>query len=154
MNIFWLANAPKKIAEHHCDKHVVKMPLEMTQMLCTVHDRYDNDSPYKPVHQKHPCTLWIGASIENYVLAWKVGEQLFKEYTYRYGKVHKSQSILYSLRCPPTNLTTQGLTTRPQTMPDIYKQPDTIQAYRSYYLGEKMYMAKWTKRNQPYWSII
>jgi hypothetical protein len=153
MNIFWLAKSPGKIAEYHCDKHVVKMPLEMTQMLSTVHHRYDADGPYKSVHEKHPCTLWVGQTIENYILAWRVGAALFKEYKYRYDKVHKSEPILYSLRCPPIGLTARGITKKPQCMPEVYKHFNPEQAYRSYYLGEKMYMAKWTKRNQPYWSI-
>jgi len=36
-------------------------------------------------------------------------------------------------------------------MPDEYKDQSSIQAYRKYYLGDKAYMAKWTKRDAPYW---
>ena len=41
------------------------MPLETTQMLSTVHWRYENKGPYLPVHEKHPCTLWAGQTVEN-----------------------------------------------------------------------------------------
>ena len=33
MNIFHLDTDPKTCAEFHCDKHVVKMIVETTQML-------------------------------------------------------------------------------------------------------------------------
>ena len=37
MNIFILDEDLDKCAEYHVDKHIVKMPLEAGQMLCTVH---------------------------------------------------------------------------------------------------------------------
>ena len=40
-----------------------------------------------------------------------------------------------------------GVTEPPQCMPDKYKCEDPVQAYRNYYLGEKMYMAVWTERD-------
>ena len=70
MNIFYLDPDIQKCVELHCDKHVVKMPLETTQMLCTVHYRYGGDAPYKPVHAKHPCTLWAGNFYLNYRWLW------------------------------------------------------------------------------------
>lgn len=44
MNLFILDTEPKKIAQYHCDKHIVKMPLESAQMLSTIH-RIMNGSP-------------------------------------------------------------------------------------------------------------
>jgi len=35
MNIFYLHKNPQIIAQELCDKHIVKMPLESAQMLCT-----------------------------------------------------------------------------------------------------------------------
>ena len=70
MNIFVLDEHPYKAAKYHCDKHVVKMILESARMLCTVHRRYALWAPYKPVHQKHPCTLWVGESVQNY--SWMI----------------------------------------------------------------------------------
>ena len=37
MNIFHLDKNPIKCAEYHCDKHVVKMILETSQMLSTAY---------------------------------------------------------------------------------------------------------------------
>ena len=149
MNIFWLSTNPQECAKMHCDKHVVKMPLEMVQMLCTTHWSHGNDAPYMPVHQKHPCTLWVGASVENYRLAWRLGYWLFKEYTYRYNKTHDSESVLYAVRCAPPALKARGFTKFPQAMPDEYKHHDVMIAYRDYYIGEKSGFAHWTGRPVP-----
>ena len=140
---------PQECAKMHCDKHVVKMPLEMVQMLCTTHWSHGNDAPYMPVHQKHPCTLWVGASVENYRLAWRLGYWLFKEYTYRYNKTHESESVLYAVRCAPPALKARGFTKFPQAMPDEYKHHDVMIAYRDYYIGEKSGFAHWTGRPVP-----
>ena len=35
MNVFVLDKNPKKAAEYHCNKHVVKMILETCQMMTT-----------------------------------------------------------------------------------------------------------------------
>ena len=59
MNIFVLHQNPQTAAEMMCDKHVVKMILETAQMMCTVVASYDHDTPYRPTHSKHPCTIWL-----------------------------------------------------------------------------------------------
>lgn len=68
MNIFVLAGNPWDSAKMQCDKHVVKMPLETAQMLCSVWHRYGHGDkvPYKEAHKKHPCTLWAGDTKQNY----------------------------------------------------------------------------------------
>ena len=37
MNIFELHTNPSECAEMHCDKHIVKMPIEYAQLLSTAH---------------------------------------------------------------------------------------------------------------------
>ena len=46
MNLFWLDEDPFKSIEYHCDKHVVKMPTEYKQMLCTAHRVLDGTQYY------------------------------------------------------------------------------------------------------------
>jgi hypothetical protein len=44
-----------------------------------------------------------------------------------------------------------GLTEFPQAMPEQYKVPgDPVQAYRNFYVGEKLQFARWTRR-RPAW---
>ena len=91
MNIFHLHKDPKICAEYHCDKHVVKMILETAQMLSTAYQKHCglDDNLYKPAYPKHPMTIWVGDSIENYKYALMLGTELGKQYTKRYRKIHK-----------------------------------------------------------------
>ena len=60
MNIFVLHKNPKKAAQYHHDKHVVKMILESAQMLCSVHWVMGSDgAPYKLAHKNHPCCIGL-----------------------------------------------------------------------------------------------
>tara|TARA_B100002019_G_scaffold51540_1_gene43875 strand:- start:596 stop:850 length:255 start_codon:yes stop_codon:yes gene_type:complete len=78
------------------------------------------------------------------------------EYSIRYSKdtfkVHttwnKLGKILENL---PKNIKDNGWTNPPQCMPDYCKKPDTVDAYRNYYLQEKAGFAKWNYTNQPKW---
>jgi hypothetical protein len=77
-----------------------------------------------------------------------------REFTYRYGKKHASEKIIATckelmldLDLPETELTPFA-----QAMPDKYKDQDAVVAYRSYYIGEKLSWARWTKtRPMPLW---
>ena len=51
----------------------------------------------------------------------------------------------------PDNIPDGELTAFPQCMPDDCKRSDPIEAYRAYYIQEKKYFAKWTKREIPAW---
>jgi hypothetical protein len=149
MNIFLLDWDIQQCAEWHCDKHIVKMPLETTQMLSTVHWRYTNDGPYLPVHAKHPCTLWAGETRDNYFWLWKLGIALCEEYTYRYSRVHACENVLYGIKYPPIPLQTRGFSKFPQAMPDEYKNEDPIMAYRQYYINDKARICRWKNRPIP-----
>lgn len=150
MNIFVLDKHPEQAAEYHCDKHVVKMPLETAQMLSTVHWAYGNEGPYKPCHQHHPCTLWAGQTVENYRWLYKLGLALCAEYTYRYDKTHACERVIRLLMMPPLRLTARGFTPFAKAMPEQYKYSDAVTSYRAYYQHEKARICKWTRRNTPY----
>jgi len=44
-----------------------------------------------------------------------------------------------------------GVTGVQTCMPDEYKCDDSVTAYRNYYMGDKAYFAKWSKRDKPKW---
>ena len=117
------------------------MPLETTQMVCTISHKVAPISgltpPYLPVHAKHPCTLWGGMNRRNFSWLWWFGMALCVEYEYRYGRRHACQEVLMDIACQCWNDLPPGdLTEQPQAMPDEYKDPDVIQAYRKYYYYE------------------
>lgn len=155
MNIFVLSTDPEAAAREQCDRHVVKMILESAQMLCTIRNEQGLDSPYKSFNPKHPCTIWTGATAANY--EWLIEHALFlcDEYTQRYGKIHKSQSIIEMCLEGMGSITFpgEGLLPFAQCMPEEYKDPDPVVAYRRFYVKEKAYFAQWKKRphSEPAW---
>ena len=160
MNIFVLDKSPILSAQMQCDKHIVKMPLETAQMLCSVFHRHGQGDkvPYKEAHKNHPCTLWTGDSVDNFIWLWKHGMELCFEYTRRYNKIHKCQQVIMDLS--KTDLGTlqyqdMEMTPHPQCMPDEYKCGDPVRAYRQYYNFNKKDIAKWEKsRPTPDWFGI
>lgn len=175
MNIFFIHEDPIKAAKMQCDKHVVKMILESAQMLCTAHRMNDgkkmkvlskngrnistwvvsgdsNDILYKSAHPNHPSTIWVRSAADNYQWLYKHFVSLCKEYTFRYGRHHLSETKLldYLAKCPE-NIASGG-TEVPLAMPDEFKELDKINAYRRYYKHKKDTIdMRWTKRTQPEW---
>lgn len=150
MNIFVLDVIADKAAEYHCDKHVVKMPLETAQILSTVHWRYGNEAPYKPTHENHPCTLWAGQTVENYRWLYKLGIALCREYTYRYERQHACERVIKLLMAPPLGLTARGFTTFAKAMPEQYIGHSVVESYRLYYQQDKAKISSWTRRKIPF----
>ena len=158
MNIFYLDNHPDEAAEMHCDKHCVKMILEYAQMLSTAHRELDGNVPdilYKSTHKNHPSTIWTRSSKQHYDWLFRLFRMLSAEYTLRYGKIHKTWEKLGNiLETAPKNIVENGWSDPPQCMPDHCKKPDTIDAYRNYYLTEKASFSTWNYSKQPTWWVL
>lgn len=158
MNIFYLHPNAKICAIYHNDKHVVKMILELTQMLYTCLHVSNPDlllsapeKPYKIAHKNHPSTIWTRSSIYNYKWLCELALELCLEYTYRYNKIHASQKHIEWLSKQNPSIPKHPFSPPPQAMPDKYKDRNTITAYRNYYIYEKASFSKWKKRKIPYW---
>lgn len=150
MNIFILDDNVEKSAKFHCDQHVNKMILEATQIICTVrHLKGYTDNPYKPTHPKHPCTIWAGQSLKNYLYVLDYATYLNDEAKRRYNKKvnHKSYDVLMELTFPEFELI--EMTPHARAMPEQFKRiPDVVEAYREYYKTKEF--ATW-KNEKPYW---
>ena len=162
MNIFFLHINPEECVKMHINKHVVKMILESIQLLCSVHHFYPSGKEIKIMkltHKNHPSAIWTRESLSNYNWLLDLTKELCKEYTYRYGKVHKSEKEYLQILDENTpNIPDIGLTTPKQAMPDTYKIntsniEDSIEAYRQYYFFEKSHIFNWKKRDIPEWII-
>ena len=157
MNIFFLDTDVKKCAEYHVDKHVVKMILETAQLLCGVHHVINQERPstvqvpYKLSHKNHPCAIWVRESLSNYLYLCELGLELCKEYTYRYGKRHKSQEVIEWCLTNKPRISDNGFTDPPKAMPDEYKVDNVVESYRNYYRGAKSSFASWKLRETPKW---
>jgi len=152
MNIFFLDYDPKKCAQYHNDKHVVKMILETAQLLCGVHWVTGNEAPYKLSHKNHPCSIWTRSSLENYLWLCELGLELCIEYEYRYGKKHKTYDVILWCILNKPNISDIEFTSPPLAMPDHCKIGNNpIKSYRNYYMIEKSSFCKWKGRNVPNW---
>jgi hypothetical protein len=166
MNIFFLSLDPDEIAHMSCDQHVIKIQLEICQMLYTAwyfsneedivhtHAPFTKDGMrrgYKPAHRKHPMTMWVGSSLENYMYACKIGISLTLEYTRRYGKVHTcARHLLWLWDNQPSNFEKKQSETAyysqegiPECMPEEYRCPNIVEAYQMYYMVEKFSFARY-----------
>ena len=179
MNIFVLDETPQISAQMMCDKHVVKMIVESAQMLSTAHRVLDGEmytelsannrrikrwkSPhnlfeemlYKASFVGHPCTQWVMENNRNYYWLVEHAYELCKEYTRRYGKVHKTEDMISLIRFrKPANIgIADSITPFAQAMPEQYKNSNAVEAYRAYYNGEKTKIAKWKNGNIPNWFL-
>ena len=127
MNIFYLDKDPRKAAEYHCDKHVVKMILESAQLMSSAHrvldgvetlgqsasgrkskkwvlNDYRENILYKATHINHPSAVWSRGNIDHYRYLYDLFVFLTDEYNYRYGKHHKCLELNPIIFNAPNNI--------------------------------------------------
>jgi hypothetical protein len=164
MNIFVLDQNPKTAAKMHCDKHVVKMVVELYQQLGSAlrrHGATDDVMPFtkkgtalKGGYHDHPCTRWTGDTRDNFMWACIHALALSEEYTHRYDKVHFCHDGIKQMAKMSWMIPIGSLTPFAQAMPDEFKNQDAVQAYRDYYNINKResITCKWDKgRPEPSW---
>lgn len=154
MNIFIFDEDIKKNVSFYPDKYIVKMLLENVQILSSVYYFRNSvyDPEYKLAYKNHPCNIWARESFENFMYLRDLVKEIYNEFKFRYNKEHKS-GIVFEKMKPyiPSGFPKDELTPFAQAMPDIYKDKDPVKAYRNYFIGEKKHIAKWSKREVPYW---
>jgi len=147
MNIFATDPRPMVAAAHHCDVHVIKMILETAQLLSAAHVFCDGKQvAYKMTHQHHPCAVWIRESKSNYRWAFDLLVCLCAEYTYRFGKRHKTQDHLIALGHVPDNIPEDDLTAFAMAMPDEFRSNNPHKSYKRYLRAK---LESWTLRDKP-----
>jgi len=161
MNRFIINYSPELCARDLCDKHVVKMPLEEAQMLCTtvrLHapEYAEEVGLYRAVHQKHPCTIWAGQTRANYLYSLDMFREMCREYTHRYGKVHASWRLYDALVDAAQYLPDGGITPHPECFSEHTDlksgRPWPIESYRKFYQTMKhRFKMVCTKRDVPDW---
>ena len=173
MNIFFLSFDPKKAAEQHADKHVVKMLLESTQLLwtaqhvahVTTEERLCLDTApttktgqrgYKPTHRNHPCAKWVRETLANYMWLCALAAALATEYHYRYptAPAHACEPHVAWLTQNPPPLPAKPLTWPALAMPPEFKiSQNPTACYRAFYVGSKQArgITVYTRRPTPDW---
>lgn len=155
MNIFVVDEDPYKSGFSLCNKHVVKMPLETAQLLCSSVSLLSKiETPYKKSFINHPCTIWTRRSSDNFEWLLTHGFAICDAYFTEYGKQHKAREVIdwCSKNKPNKDLfEAVAMTDRPKCMPDYCKLDSVVDSYRNYYRKEKIKFAKWNKREVPKW---
>jgi hypothetical protein len=154
INIFVLDREPRTAARYHCDSHASKMVLESAMMLSTalrVAGR-EWEFLYGASYQHHPCTRWAAETRENFNWLYRLARGLAAEFHLRNGGWHKSfrEVISPMPECPPC-LPSRRRTPFAQAMPEEYKHPDAVVAYRAYYRHVKREFATYSVRDRPAW---
>ena len=174
MNMFYLSTRPKECAEWSVNSHCVKMILESAQLLSTAHRvldgvqyidassgrkikrwRLDDDREgilYSATHVNHPSAVWARQSNNNYNWLWCYLYEHCKEYTRRYGKVHKIEQdgLLERLKTPPNNIPVGHFFQPPSAMDAKYIiSEDARVNYRNYYKIGKAHLHKWKSPALP-----
>ncbi len=178
MNIFYIDPNPKLCAEWAVDSHCIKMILEAAQLLSTAHrvldgieyiddtgkrkvkrwmlDDHRDTELYSATHVNHPSAVWVRQSADNYNWLYRYLHEHCKEYTYRYGKVHKVEQsgLLDSLMFPPNNIPETSFSQPTPAMDAKYIiSNDSVENYRNYYKVGKAHLHKWKNRQPPAWIM-
>jgi hypothetical protein len=108
---------------------------------------------YQAGYIDHPSAIWCRSTDANYWWLQMHGMAMCQEYTRRYHKIHKTQSVMEVLgRGKPNNIHIGTLEPFAVAMPDEFKLPDPVEAYRNYYIKAKSRFAYWKdQRTMPYW---
>jgi len=160
MNIFLLHPNARKCAQMHCDKHVIKMILEHTQLMYTaVHvtcpeyiehiENINKVKAYKKTHQNHPCAKWVRQSKNNFMWLLLMTWWLVKEKQFRWGGDHKCRRHLRGLLWAAKNITFPQVKQTQWAIANPYKSMEPVESYRKYYIYDKQHILKWTKRDVP-----
>lgn len=162
MQVFILDEDMKKNSQYYMDKHVVKIPTEIAQILSTTLrlKGYKGDDIYKSTHIHHPWVLWCNESWNNFYYLTELANYLCTEYDIRYDKKIKSSYVIaecYLIACEMSKIKCElellfkNHTPFPLCMPDKYKINNVVESYRNYYKGEKRHLANWKNREIPEW---
>ena len=179
MNIFILDNDLDTNAKYHVDKHVVKMPLEAAQMLCT-NMWIDEFLGYKPhklekpdldklteitsierkLPQEERTIPYLPAMTNHPCTIWARSSEENFYYLYNYMNALNDEKV-YRYGTPhksavmlrdirlPKHMENHGLTPFAQAMPDECKHEDAVTAYRTYYRNFKSHIFGWKGRLTP-----
>lgn len=172
MNIFVLSNNPAEAAQWAVDRHCGKMILESAQMFANCFSdeqladvncpRTQTGNIRKHSYFNHPCSKWLRESKSN--MWWLIfyAGHLNTEFKARnsirannMGYMAKDHFSMGFIDWCQDNIKISNVPDGPctpfaQAMPDEYKNPDAVVAYRNYYKFGKPHLHKWT-RNKPDW---
>ena len=162
VNFFYLDINPKLCARYYCNKHIIKIPIEIGQILSKVHYELKSNIDYDKIYKNSSVVkntlgpyTWIKESLDNYIWACHLGLELINEYKFRYNKeTFKTQIIIETLLNNLPNLPKIGKTKFISTNQfDMFQfiSNDPVICARYNYCEMKCANDIWTNRKEPYW---
>ena len=165
--LFILSLDPRRCARYHCDRHVPKLTLEAAQILSSAFHILSKELAeklvrehkiYRPTHLDHPCVRWCAAARGNFRFTLALGAALADEFAERFGHQHASEKILKNIakiNLDDLPFPEDARTPFAQAMPERFRGPDAVIAYRRYYLAEKVQFARWAHgTSAPAWVAV
>jgi hypothetical protein len=164
VNFFYLDKDPVKCAKYYCNKHILKIPIEIAQILSKIHHELETGIEYCKIYKNSLVVkntlgpyCWIKQSYDNYIWTSKLGLALINEYKLRYNKdTHKSEPILQYLADNPPKLPKIGITRFIGTNKyDMFQyiSNDPIICGRYNYAEMKCKNDKWNFHGPPDWYL-
>tara|TARA_R100001163_G_scaffold65830_2_gene65401 strand:+ start:5133 stop:6074 length:942 start_codon:yes stop_codon:yes gene_type:complete len=164
VNFFYLDHNPRKTAQYYCDKHLIKIAVEINQMLCNFHHEIGTENPPFKNCRAVISTLgpyrWIQENEANFKYAVKLSEELIKEYKYRFNKKGEStkldSTIEWNLKhipkkhLPNSTRKSKFIPTNSYLKFDLVST-NTILNNRLQYTFLKCVNDSWRKRGKPIW---
>jgi len=162
VNFFYLDINPKLCARYYCNKHIIKIPIEIAQILSKVHYELKSNIVYDKIYKNSSVVkntigpyIWIKESLDNYIWACHLGLELINEYKFRYNKeTFKTQIIIETLLNNLPNLPKIGKTKFISTNQfDMFQfiSNDPVICARYNYCEMKCANDIWTNRKEPHW---
>jgi hypothetical protein len=162
VNFFYLDKDPKKCAKYYCNKHILKIPIEIAQILSKIHYELNSKIDYSKIYKNSSVVkntlgpyCWIKESLDNYFWASKLGLELINEYKIRYNKTeHKTESILqYLYKNPPNLPKVKGTKFKGTNKYDMFQfvSDDPIICAQYNYAEMKCINDKWNEDGPPDW---
>ena len=140
------------------------MILEAAQLLCTTFHLQGIEAPYRKTHQNHPSSIWARKSSGNFCWLIRHAVALSEEYTFRYGKKHKTSAVIqwvidnkHLLSFDSSDQTEFAVAiseTQKCRNHLNFNELSVVNKYREYYNYDKASFCKWTKRSAPEWFQI
>ena len=85
VNFFYLDKDPKICAQYYCNKHIIKIPIEIAQILSKIHYEFNSNIDYNKIYKNSLVVkntlgpyIWISGSLDNYIWVCKLGLERVK----------------------------------------------------------------------------
>jgi hypothetical protein len=156
VNIYILDVNPRLCAMYYCDQHITETLLETAQVMSIICRREGFSAGYGFCYEHHPCVVWAGASLNNWLWLRSLAKHLNHEYQFRWPEHeghHPSYVVAQTLPVPEL-LPRLGVTPFVAIVPETCRvSGNAVASYRNWYIRNQLEVARWTRTRVPFWLV-